>query len=96
MLQRHARRSVSLNKLDRRRIVVLSIRVVVANSKDDGGNPDQRRPVGGGEVDGQGSGEAGPDDDESAVQESKAVDVDAKLAETPAGGRHRLVLDALE
>jgi hypothetical protein len=43
-----------------------------------------------------GNGEAGPDDHESAVQKSKAVDVDAELAETPAGGWHRLVLDALE
>jgi hypothetical protein len=96
MLQRHARRSVSLDKLDRRRVVGLAVSIVVADGEDDGGNPDQRRPVGCGEVDGQRSGEAGPDDHESAVQEAEAVDVDAKLAETPAGGWHGLVLDALE
>jgi hypothetical protein len=96
MLQRHARGPVSLDKLDRCRIVCLAVSVVVAYGEDNGSNPDQRRPVGGGEVDGQRSWEAGPDDDESAVQESKAVDIDAKLAETPAGGGHRLVLDALE
>jgi hypothetical protein len=96
MLQRHARRSVSLNKLDRRGVVVLAVSIVVADGEDDGGQPDQRRPVGGGEVDGQRRGEAGPDDDESAVQEPKAVDVDAELAETPAGGWERLILDALE
>jgi hypothetical protein len=80
MLQRHARGPVSLDKLDRCRIVCLAVSVVVAYGEDNGSNPDQRRPVGGGEVDGQRSGEARPDDDESAVQESKAVDVDAKLA----------------
>jgi hypothetical protein len=96
MLQRHARGPVSLDKLDRCRVVVFAVSIIVADGKDDGGHPDQRRPVGGGEVDRQRSWEAGPDDDESAVQESKAVDVDAKLAETPAGGWHRLVLDALK
>jgi hypothetical protein len=96
MLQRHARRSVSLDKLDRRRVVGLAVSVVVADGEDDGGHPDQRRPVGGGQVDGQRGREAGPDDDESAVQESKGVDVDAERAETPAGRWHRLSLDALE
>ena len=96
MLQRNARRSVSLDKLDRRRVVGLAVSVVVADGEDDGGHPDQRRPVGSGEIDGQRRGEAGPDDDESTVQESKAVDVDSELAETPSGVWHRLVSDALE
>lgn len=96
MLQRHAGRSVSLDELDRRRVVGLAVSVVVADGEDDSGHPDQRRPVGGGEINGQRRGEAGPDDDECAVQEAKAVDVDAKLAETPAGMWHGLTLDALE
>jgi len=87
---------VSLDKLDRRRVVGLAVSIVVADGEDDGSHPDQRRPVGCGEVDGQRSGEAGPDDHESAVQKSKAVDVDAEPAKTPAGRWHRLVLDALE
>ena len=96
MLQRNARRSVSLDKLDRRRVVGLAVSVVVADGEDDGGHPDQRRPVGSGEIDGQRRGEAGPDDDESAVDEAESVDVNAVRAQAPAGWWKWLALDTLE
>ena len=96
MLQRHTRRSVSLDKVNRRRVARLTVGVVVGDGEDDGEHPDQRRPVGVGESDGQGSGEARPNDDEGAVQEAEGVDVDAELAESPTSRWERLALDALE
>lgn len=96
MLQSHARRSVSLDKVHRRSVARLAVSVVVGDGEDDGGHPDQRRPVGVSEGDGQSSREAGPDDDKSAVEEAKGVDVDAELAESPASRWERLAFDALE
>ena len=96
MLQGHACRSVSLDKVNRRRVARLAVGVVVGDSEDDGEHPDQRRPVGVGESDWQGGGEAGPDDDESAVEEAEGVDVDAELAESPTSRWEGLALDALE
>ena len=96
MLQSHTGPSVSLDKLHGSSVARLAVSVVIGDGEDDRGHPDQRRPVGVGEGDGQSSREAGPDDDESAVEEAEAVDVDAELAESPAGWWERLALDTLE
>jgi len=96
MLQGHTRRSVSLDKVNRRSVARLAVSVVIGDGEDDSEHPDQRRPVGVGESDGQGGGETGPDDNESAVEEAEGVDVDAELAEPPPGGWERLAPDALE
>ena len=77
MLQRNARRSVSLDKLDRRRVVGLAVSVVVGDREDDCCDPHQGRPVGSGEVNRQARREAGPDDDEGAVEEAEGIDVNA-------------------
>lgn len=73
-----------------------AVAVVVDDGDDDGENPNQRRPVGGVVVDGQVGGEAGPDDDEGAVEEAEGVDGDAEAAQAPAGGREGLASDAAE
>lgn len=77
MLQRHARRPVALHKLDGCCVSLLAVGVVVGDCEDNRRHPDQRRPVGVGEGNGQSGGEARPDDDEGAVEEAEGVDVDA-------------------
>jgi hypothetical protein len=96
MLQSDTRRPAALYELDRCSVASLAVDVVVRDCEDDCGNPHQRRPVGVGKADGESCWEAGPDDDECAVEEAEGVDVDAVRSETPAGWWHRLALDAFE
>lgn len=96
MLQSDACRPVALHKVDRRRVARFAVSVVVSDGEDDREHPDQGRPVSAGEVDWECGGEAGPDDDEGAVEEAEGVDVDAVRAHAPAGWGEGLASDALE
>lgn len=96
MLKTSLRRPVALHELHGRSVAGLAVRVVVHDGDDDGEDPDERRPVGVLEGDGQRGGEAGPDDDKGAVEEAEGVDVHAVGTEAPAGWWEGLALDALE
>ena len=96
MLESSACRPVALHKLDRRSVTRLAVSIVVDDRENDTCDPDQGRPVGSGKVNREGRREAGPDDDEGAVEEAESVDVNAVGAQAPAGWREWLASDALE
>ena len=96
MLQSNTCRPVAFHELDGRSVARLAESVVVDDCEDDGGNPDQWRPVGIGEGNREGRWEARPDNDEGAVEEAKSVDVDAVSAKAPSSRWHWLASDALE
>ena len=68
---------MALHKLDGRSVARLAVSVVVGDREDDCCNPHQGRPVGSGKVNRQARREAGPDDDEGAVEEAEGIDVNA-------------------
>lgn len=87
---------MTLHKLDRRSVARLAVSVVVGDREDDCCDPDQRRPVGSRKVNRQARREAGPDDNEGAVEEAEGIDVNAVRAQAPTGWWKRLASDTLQ